>query len=248
MRIPVTSVAIVLPYADAEKAPYYAGAEAGVDFIRDPFSATRCTLCFAATELKRYLGAMGLADVCFSAGEQVGHFSIFLSADREDGREAPYWMTPLSSGVRLTGETRVGALYAAYEFLKMQGIRWYFPGPDGEVVPCFDGTLAVPDGDAAFRPAMTDVRGLDVHAPLKESAQFRLWMARNRMNVGAYHPATAALTDKLGMVYREGGHIFDTMLQPDTPLSGGGTVWEKHPEWYGLPEDGVRRRESAMRL
>lgn len=94
---------------------------------------------------------------------------------------------------------------------------------------------------------MKDGRGLDVFAPLKDSSQFLLWMARNRMNITADHPYSNALADKLGMTFRVGGHMFEPFLDPELPLKDGKTIWELHPEWYGLPLDGVRKKEDCLK-
>ena len=50
----------------------------------------------------------------------------------------------------------------------------------------------------------------------------------------------------LGMTFRVGGHMFRPLLLPDKPLSNGKTIWEAHPEWYGLPESGVREKARVL--
>jgi hypothetical protein len=79
-----------------------------------------------------------------------------------------------------------------------------------------------------------------------ESADLLLWMARNRLNLAGPRHQTTALARKLGMKLKSGGHIFNEILAPDRILPSGNSVWEEHPEWYGLPENGKRQKEKAL--
>ena len=46
------------------------------------------------------------------------------------------WRTTYSGKlVRLAGETPQSTAFAVADFLERQGVRWYTPGPYGEVVP-----------------------------------------------------------------------------------------------------------------
>lgn len=79
-------------------------------------------------------------------------------------------------------------------------------------------------------------------SPRKVLGKLWLWMARNKMNVTAYRPYTAAFQKKLGMSFRMGGHIFERILNPDQEVEGDRTLWDVHRDWYGkkngmLPED-----------
>lgn len=247
-----TPVTIVLPYPDAEKAPYYAVHEDEVDFLSDSFSAERCTLCFAALELSRVLNLLGFPTVYMSADSGVPegvHLTLRIQKDAMPfDRSCSYALLPEQGGLVLEGVSRVGTLYAAYAFLRLQGVRWYYPGSEGELIPKPSGILTLPDVAEHQTPAMFDGRGLDVFAPLKDSAQFLLWMARNRMNVCSYHALTRALAQKLGMLLRIGGHLFEPYLHPDVTLSDGRTIWDAHQEWYGLPEDGIRMKDTAQTI
>ncbi len=258
-------ITIALPYADADRTPYWAVHEADVDFRNDPFAAERCTLCFAATELARVLGRLGFETryARSSAGAEAGGLTLKLAVEKNlkerndphtdrfretDDRGCAYTLRPEGDTLTLAGESRVGTLYAAYAFLRLQGVRWYYPGENGEILPPQTGALTVPDEETYTAPAMTFGRGMDIFSPVKDSVQFLLWMARNRMNVCGFHALTGPLAQKLGFYLRIGGHLFEPYLQPDLTLTDGRTIWEAHPEWYGLPSSGVRVKEKAQRV
>jgi len=42
----------------------------------------------------------------------------------------------------------------------------------------------------------------------------------------------------LDMTFNVGGHIFETIVAPDRVMPPGKTLWEEHPQWYGLPASG----------
>lgn len=94
--------------------------------------------------------------------------------------------------------------------------------------------------------ASTLGRGFSIEGALKESADLLIWMARNRMNAYGDWPNTRALMRKLGIVMRDGGHIFEAILAPDRPTPSGRTLWDAHPEWYGTPAHGPKSRQTAL--
>lgn len=46
--------------------------------------------------------------------------------------------------------------------------------------------------------------------------------------------------DKEGRIHR------DPEGNPNYVLPSGKTQWEEHPEWFGMPEDGIRKKETAV--
>jgi len=242
-------ITITLPFSDAcSQTERRAKMEESVDFRNDPDSAKLCTLSYAASELARYLRKVSNVTVSFDTfGHKVDGYQIDISCGNSDKSDCSYTIAPISNGMSLYGNSRVGALYAVYSVLNSQGIRWYYPGPEGEIIPPNKKEFLSPIEKKEFVPAMKYGRGLDIFAPLKDSAQFLLWMARNRMNITADHVYSAPLGDKLGMTFRIGGHMFEPFLHPDTPLKDGRTIWEAHPEWYGLPKDGIRKKEDVLK-
>lgn len=225
------SVTIVVPYEDVQKNVHaWAIEEESIDFRRNHALATRCTVSFAATELEAYLKKIGF-DVSFADAAVKGAQNIVLAFDSEKGDACDFTLTPTKDGVLVRGATRVGVLYGAYEVLRLQGVRWLTP--DEDVVPASVAALVLPTAEKSYSPSMPLGRGFDFEGPLKDSPRLWLWMARNRLNLSTYRPYTHKYQKKLGMIFKNGGHIFEAVLDPDNYTEDGRTFWEAHPEWYG---------------
>ena len=107
------------------------------------------TLCFAAEELKKYLRMMmperGEISIDFNAAAKGGfHLDLMqnLGLDVSDVKDTAlddilYIDTDESGGV-IAGGNRRSVLLAVYEYLRQNGCRWLFPGPDGEHIPLQD--------------------------------------------------------------------------------------------------------------
>lgn len=241
---------IVVPFPGSDRfTPEWSASERTVDFRREPLLACRCTVAFAAAELERYLRRTvpGLA-VRFAPEPPPAGFALILETVAAGSRSDVFELIPEGAErLRIRGEGRTGTLFGAYAFLKCQGWDWYAPGDAGELAPEPAGSLCVPQAPWTDRPALDAGRGFDLEYDSMDSAGLLLWAARNGFNVWAGRQGTFALACKLGMSVKAGGHIFERLLAPDAVLPGGRTIWEAHPEWFGLPEGGARNRESAQR-
>ena len=138
----------------------------------------------------------------------------------------------------LWGKNPRGTLYAAYDFLKLQGCGWYVPGPVGEVVPHVSA-LAVPQQRRIEIPDY-DVRGflaggarfypgggwINYHAD-----DYYDWAVRNRMN---------ALWTEYGRTSDLGAH---RGYGHDQTVNHSWRIVQNldHPEWWSLV-DGKRTR------
>lgn len=239
-------ITIAIPYPDAHKSTLlWAGEEKGIDFRKEPGRAARCTLSFAAAELGRYLEKLGHQAAYMETPSQ-DTFSISLRMEGGGETGGSFCIRPVQNGIEIVGTDRAGVLYGAYEFLRMQGVRWLYPGAAGDVLPHPTDRLILPETGKQYQPSMTLGRGFDFEGPLKDSEELWLWMARNRLNLCTYRPYTGALQNKLGMTFKSGGHIFEKILSPDRVMPSGRTLWEEHPEWYGLPASGQRTKEKAQ--
>jgi hypothetical protein len=214
-------------------------------------------LQFAAQDLARYLGQITgetivhgmvgeahriyLGEIPATAQpEEAAHFSAEVEGLELDG----FVINSMGPDVVILGKGSRGALYGCYAFLELQGVRWYFPGEQYEIVP-------------------HHAVNWDTHVKLKESPAFpkRIlfywpnnysspldWIdfcAKARLNRLAFHytwPArdwyilfrTQLLPElqKRGMEIEVGGHFLSTFLPR--------TLFHEHPEWFRMNEQGNR--------
>jgi hypothetical protein len=212
---------------------------------------------FAAQDLARYLGqitgetivqGMGgaahriyLGEIPVTAQlEEAAHLSAEVKGLELDG----FIISSMGPDVVILGNGSRGVLYGCYAFLELQGVRWYFPGRQHEIVP--------------HHPV-----NWDTHFKLNESPAFpkRIlfywpnnysspldWIdfcAKARLNRLAFHytwPAkdwyillrTQLLPElrKRGMEIEVGGHFLSTFLPR--------TLFQEHPEWFRMNEQGNR--------
>jgi hypothetical protein len=222
---------------------------------RDERRKNACTESFAAVELQRYLARLlHRPPEAFPAVSPVSHrraagFHILSLTDvplperaaaivaREGLREKlrtpeSFALVPDGQALYLIGSDRVGALYAVYEFLEMQGVRWYAPGEDGEYVPSVRD-VQLPRAVVVQAPKMR-TRGFWAY-DRRGNYEFFLWMARNRLNFWTNVDPRRPLLKKLGVQLIDGAHDhFMRYVNPHASLDGRRTNWEAHPEWYGL--------------
>ncbi len=243
-------ILIVLPFDGAEKrVPTWALEEEKIDFRIEHEKAARNTISFAATELKEYLlQSLSEAEIQYGSKINRAKFCIELGVEDTASKAGEFSLELTDDGLRISGSGRAGLLYGVYEFLRMQGWRWVAPGETGVIAPSVSGTLNLPERKTQFMPSMPEGRGFDLQFLSKESAELWIWMARNRLNVGPYRPLTAPLANKLGMTFKNGGHVFEKMLDPDRIMPSGEILWDEHREWYGLPPDGTHAKELALRI
>jgi len=243
------NICIVIPFDKAEKeTPIWAVEESSIDFKCDYEKAARCTSAFAATELKNYLHrTLTCSEISFSSVPIPDCFSICLDIADIAGKDCSFSIEQFKNALRITGKGRTGLLYGVYELLRMQGWRWFVPGSRGEIAPPLADALKLPENKIKCSPSMSLGRGFDFEGISKDSIDLYLWMARNRMNIASYRSATQAFCEKLGMNLKiAAGHIFSDLLDPDLTLPSGKTIWQEHPEWFGVPADGVRTKENAL--
>lgn len=232
-------VNLKLPYENAARLWHvWAHEEESIDFRRDGARALRCTMSFAAEELEEYLTKLGHT---VTVGEEA-ELTLALTAAEGDAETFRFENRP--GEFEIHGFGRPGILYGVYEFLERQGVRWYSFTED--FVPAGQALLLPEDETVVYENA--GLRGFQAEGPLKECEQLYLWMARNRMNVSASKPHTAAFQRKLCMVFQAGGHIFEGFLHPRNRTPEGELFLTAHRDWYGvgpetLTEDSALRRQ-----
>ncbi|MBM3497220.1 MAG: DUF4838 domain-containing protein [Armatimonadetes bacterium] len=151
--------------------------------------------------------------------------AFFLLGDDSDGPAA---------GVLHNNRTRVGTLFAVYEFLEQGlGVRWLWPGKLGEFIPQ-QPTVRVDAWDQTGAPAFTHARWRDGGPIVSDpqawsSAEARnrfleaqgQWLRRNRFSLG---------------VNLDIHHAFTTWWAKHG---------EAHPEYFNQLPDGARRPDPA---
>lgn len=225
------TVSIILPYEESSK--YYerwAHEEARIDFKNDLFSAQRCTLSFAAEELCTHFKRAGLDA---KVTDERADVNIILKSRGLTGEE--FDISVDGSDIILEGDSRRGTLYAAYELLEAQGIRWYSPNQD--YIPEITH-ITMPEL-RHYKYELPNGRGFHFEQLMKEGERFILWMARNRLNLHNCHAHSKPLQDKLGFVYKIGGHIFEKILNPMNITEDGRYYIDAHKDWYGKRKEEI---------
>ena len=183
---------------------------------------------FAAIELATYLEKASGArpEIGFTA--KPGLYPIYIegrfnsrlprpaAAKFSEVKDDGYLVCVTPEAAHVASRAQVGVIYGAYEILKRAaGIRWFYPGEDGEYVPkCRD--LALEETLLVDNPAMLRRAFNFVCANVGTAQAAELWGLRNKMSVGW----------RFGGPRHGGGHVFSTLL-PDT-------YFHEHPEYYGL--------------
>lgn len=128
------------------------------------------------------IGDLGDPEVAAHANElQLSQSDVEQTAVRTlDGR------------LYLAGNQPRGALYAVYSFLQRElGVRWLWPGPDGEFMPARE-RWDLPELAYRHLPGFA-YRGFHLCGDWRDHQAFRVWMARNFINI---HRHAASATEK----------------------------------------------------
>ncbi len=112
-----------------------------------------------------------------------------------------------------------GTLNAVHEFLRSLGVRWFMPGPLGEIVPQ-SPQIALPRVDRTLRPAF-DIRSID--RPLLGSSNIE----------DAWWYLRLGLNEQYGILHHGQNMITDSAAQR-----------KAHPEYYAMLPNGRRDTES----
>jgi hypothetical protein len=264
-----------------------AEAEERVDWRGSDIRAMNaCTLSYAATELRRHVRLLTGEELSIASpgkGNSPGIYILALDDDSVPSQARPviagkklaehltvsgsFALVPHRQSLYLIGNDRAGALYAVYNFLEMQGIRWYEPGEENTYIPKA-AELIVPAATVIESPKMFSRGFIE---PGQVTRDFHVWMARNRLNLWENERSREPRLKKLCLLLMTGGHgAFPRYINPqaeypyafplfpadsgkppdpykvvassylgDANHDGKLSYWEAHPEWYGM-ENGVR--------
>lgn len=125
----------------------------------------------------------------------------------------------LGGRLYLAGNQPRGALYAVYCFLQRElGVRWLWPGPDGEFMPA-KRVWSLPELTYNHQPAFA-YRGFHLCGDWRDVARFREWMGRNFINI--HRHAAPAEEKRRGFYSMWSSH---NIVLPDA-------LFEQHPEYF----------------
>jgi len=205
------------------------------------------TEVFAAEELHNTLRKVSGADfeVRFSDQAPEAHAIVIgsLQDPQVQSQAAALRLSPggveelavhtIGGRLYLAGNLPRGALYAVYSFLQRElGVRWLWPGPDGEFVPSLSH-WSLPDAKYNYRPAFA-YRGFHLCGDWRDVEIFREWMARNFINI---HRHAAPPEDK-----RRGLYSMWSSHNIRLPAA----LFDQHPEYFA--EIGGKRYRSNLCL
>ena len=214
-------------------------------------------LDFASKELARYLSRV--TGHAVEIGNQATAHHIYLGQIPESAPQATarklemdrskllpdgFLIRRLGSDVVILGSNARGTLYGAYAFLEHLGVRWFFPGPQYEIVPRrsldWNRPLEVTESPA-FRDRIL-FYWPNNYSPVEDWIDF---CAKVRLNRIAFHytwPATdwyfglrkrlRPELEKRGLAVEVGGHFLSALM----PRS----LFKDHPDWFRMNEQGQR--------
>lgn len=139
-----------------------------------------------------------------------------------------------SGDIAIIGQGRQATLFAAYEFLRDQGCRWYLPISSATQVPKRE-RLDLQRAPRRHTPSFTPQRGWHPIAasPGVWNAHFFPWAAHNGLNTMSNTTATKC-PPELGHGYHfRRGHTLITLI-PSGDHTRRPEVFAAHPEWYPL--------------
>ncbi|MEN6627518.1 MAG: DUF4838 domain-containing protein [Candidatus Sumerlaeia bacterium] len=138
--------------------------------------------------------------------------------------------------VILAGGDRIGTLYAAYEFLERQGIRWYGPGVVNENVPRID-RFKLAELDVTDAPKFL-TRGFWAWED-RGTTECLEWMGRNRINLWTVEQSDPEAYKMRGIRLNCGSHFNQSFF---VPINGEYPYYvPEYPATKGRPADPYKR-------
>ena len=167
-----------------------------------------------------------------------------LRDEVENLREDGFVIRSLGPDVVILGKGSRGILYGCYAFLERQGVRWYFPGKQYEVVPhhALDWNSPLRVSESPVFPKRILFYWPNNYSTVVDWVDF---CAKVRLNRVAFHytwpardwyillrPQLLPELQKRGMEIEVAGHFLSTFLPR--------TLFPEHPDWFRMNEPGKR--------
>ncbi len=214
-------------------------------------------LSFAAQDLRNYLKQLTGEPV--TIGNATAQHHIYLGEIPADApaadaaslrgaveklQEDGFIIRSIGPDIVILGKGSRGSLYGSYDFLERQGVRWFFPGRQFEVVPhhALDWSVPLNISESPTFPKRILFYWPNNHSSVEDWIDFS---AKVRLNRLAFHytwPARDWYTvlqsrllpelQKRGMEIEVGGHFLSTFIPR--------TLFTQHPDWFRINEQGKR--------
>lgn len=153
---------------------------------------------YAAEDLKQYLEKItGREFVISDQGDGFGIYIGRVSGNEELLKEAEalgrdgFILEVSADAIRVAGGSKFGTAYGVYELLERLGVRWFFPGEWGEVVPHKE-TLTLPVLRMVDKPAFS-IR--QMHSAWVDD-DVGDWFRRNRHNRSGFYGHSHLISPK----------------------------------------------------
>jgi hypothetical protein len=203
---------------------------------------------FAASELVSYLLRVTGKSVCMGCRAQhvitLERCGQPASEKGDSLKEDGFRIRSVGANLVIHGKGSRGILYGAYAYLEKLGVRWFFPGPDHEIVPRRDidwfSTINASESPA-FKTRVIFYMSMNFDSD-------RNWIdfaAKARLNRFAFHSVDSdpnwyfahrgelvAECLKRGIEIEIGGH-FQSMFLPRS-------LYKEHPDWFRMDATGKR--------
>ena len=185
-------------------------------------------LVYAAEELTdviRRISGVTLETVSASGAPMRNVIRLETSGDAVDDE---FSVSLAPDEIRLVGSSPRATLFAAYAFLRdCLGVRWYWPGTEGEFLPRL-GRYDVPNWTKTYRPAFR-YREMSICGDIWQhrDAPTERWFAKVFLNCGLNSPSVQ--TD-LGFVRCVSDHWMSLPLD----AAERERLFAAHPDWFAL--------------
>ncbi len=192
------------------------------------------TVKLAESELRRAFEKVTGATIPTAEGVRNG-WTILLGADASLGEDEVH-VYFANSNLHISGGNARSVLHGTYWFLQnVIGVRWLWPGEDGERMPDYSKETFVISKDLNFRHTpKINYRGLHTCGDWFRIHDFRLWMSRNFVNVHRHGGGSANSAQTAQPFIRL--HSTHNIYLP-------GALYAEHPEYFA-EINGQRRRSQ----
>ncbi|MFW5868103.1 MAG: DUF4838 domain-containing protein, partial [Armatimonadota bacterium] len=234
-RLVVAAVALLLPVMCRAEVVLVQDAAPRAQIVTGAAPSENAEL--AAAELQRYLAKMSGAELPVVETPEDDRAQLLLGAEAVRAHAPEVDLSALGPEGRLlralgedrlvvAGHTDPGTLNAAYDLLRLLGVRWFMPGDAGEHVPR-SATVTVAEIDETHEPTLSYRRiwSASRRLPDRQFEEYAAWQRRSMMP---------------GHFDGSMGHAYAKICDPRDR-----GPFKEHPEWFSLI-DGKRVARSQL--